>query len=366
MPLDYNDIEDYKFNPFTKTKYYTAITDESYIIPSSPIYGGYLIWLYHAPRETVPSSVSITIGGVPLLEVSSAPANMQYRVYYDEEGCGCIEFNSNQKGLTALVSYSHYGTFNSKAFAQAIYDAFYSGNSQISGITIANNSLDADNDLDFGAGSVHNTVEKLRVALSAMTKKLDSAWSIGNNGGMLDTGSIGASSDYYLYLIGKNTDPTAGDILASLNATTPTLPPTWTNYTLIGICQTDSSSKIRQGQWRRNGNEIEFRFKNFIIDRAWAACGSASRVLVALTVPPNSHALTHWFVPITGAYGSCGETFEADVAPVGIPTSKFYGTDSYQVYGEHLKTDANKQIFFRFSNTTTWLEIKTLGWKITL
>jgi hypothetical protein len=362
--LNFNEIEDYKFNPFTKTKYYTTITDESQIVPASPIYDGYLIWLYHAPRETVPTSISITIGGNPLLEVSSAPGNMQYRVFYDEDGCGCIEFNGNQAGLTALITYQHYGTFNSRAFAQAIYDAFYSGNSQISGLSMLNSPGDLDHDIDFGAGSVHNITEKLRVMLSAMTKKLDAVFTAGTNQGMLDTGTIGANADYYLYLIGKNTDPAAGDILASLNATTPALPATWTNYTLIGICQTDAASKIRLGKWSRNLNEIEFRYKVYINDFPMGATGSTARLLKTLTVPLGTTAKFYYLSNQGLAWMTYGETFETDTAPTNFATSKIYG--DWIGFEGNLKVDSNKQIYFRCSVVNMDFDIKTLGWKITL
>jgi hypothetical protein len=365
MALDYNAIEDYKFNPFTKTKYYTTITDESYVIPNSPIYGAYLIWLYHAPKETVPTSVSITIGGNPLLEVTSAPGNMQYRVFYDEEGCGCVEFNGNQAGDTALISYQHYGTFNSKAFTQALFDVFY-GTSNIQGISMLNSAGDLDYDIDFGVGSVHNTVEKQRVLLSAMTKKLDSAWSIGNNGGMLDTGAIGANKDYYLYIIGKNTDPAAGDIVASLNPTTPALPASWTNYTLIGICQTDAASKIRQGQWRRSGNEIEFRYKLSIHDHIEVSpVANTNRILLSITAPKLcTSKLFCRFVP-GGYYINWGETHESDVAPTGYTNSKFTGGVAF-ISEINLNIDVSKQIYFRGSNTAVFYDIWTLGWKIGL
>jgi len=368
MSLDYNAIEDYKFNPFTKTKYYTTITDESHVIPASPVYGGYLIWLYHAPRETIPTSVSITIGGNPLFEVTAAPGNMQYRVYYDEEGCGCVEFNGNQAGGTALVTYQSYGTFNSKAFAQAVYDAFYSGNSQIFGISMTNNVGDSDHDIDFGSGSAHNTIEKLRIVLSAMTKKLDSVWSIGDTGGMLDTGVIGANADYYIYLIGKNNDPAAGDIVASLNSTLPALPATWTNYTLIGICQTDAASKIRQGQWRRNGNEIEFRYKVFINDRAVAVIPNTDRLLVSLTAPLNSKVkivFVFWSSDGVVHHFNYGETFETDILPFSLADSRI-ATLSPAHICEYLKLDSNKQVFIRASSANSYFNGSTLGWKITL
>ena len=115
MGLDFNDFLDYQRNPFTRTTYYTSVVDESHVIISQ--LGGYMVKLYHAPRETAPSSVMITIGGVPLQEVPSTvtPADMQFRVWYDEDGLGWVDFNADQDGETVLCSYEHYGTMHSKA-----------------------------------------------------------------------------------------------------------------------------------------------------------------------------------------------------------------------------------------------------------
>jgi hypothetical protein len=127
MGLNFNDIQDFKYNPFTDTHYYTSITNESHVVPAAPINGGYIVKLYHAPRETVPSSVVITIGATTLTEVASTvtPANNQYRVWYDDKGCGSVEFHANQAGLTALISYQHYGTFHQKESFVAAYQILY-------------------------------------------------------------------------------------------------------------------------------------------------------------------------------------------------------------------------------------------------
>lgn len=121
MGLDFNDFLDYQRNPFTRTTYYTSVVDESHVVSSQ--LGGYMVKLYHAPRETAPSSVMITIGGVPLQEVPSTvtPADMQFRVWYDEDGLGWVDFNANQDGETVLCSYEHYGTMHSKSSITSIF-----------------------------------------------------------------------------------------------------------------------------------------------------------------------------------------------------------------------------------------------------
>lgn len=367
MALDYNDIEDFKFNPFTNTYTYTSIVDESHVVPAAPVLGSYMVKLYHAPRETIPTSTSITIGGNPLTEVASSPGNMEYRVYYDEKGRGWVEFNSSQAGDTALISYSSYGTLMTTATLQAIYNAFFM-RPLIYGLSMTNSPGDLNNDIDFGVGWAFNMAESQRVALSAMTKRLDATFTAGTGNGMLDTGVKAVSTDYYIYLIGKNSDLSAGDILASTNATTPALPATWTNYTLIGIIQTDAGGDIRQGQWTRINENLKFRLKDFLVLRAHGGAGSSARILITAIAPLNSYILMRMtLVNVAAYYVNYGETFETDNAPSTPDNSRIVtnNPESNDVT-TYLKIDGSKQIFVRANNNGCNFGVYEDGWEIAL
>lgn len=68
-------------------------------------------------------------------------------------------------------------------------------------------------------------------------KTVNIAWSAGDAGGLLDTGSIASDTQYYLYTI---LNPTTGafDFLMSLSATAPTMPGGFTYKKMIGFLKT--------------------------------------------------------------------------------------------------------------------------------
>lgn len=97
------------------------------------------------------------------------------------------------------------------------------------GLTLSNNVADATNDIDVAVGvAIDSTNAYVMTLGSAITKRLDAAWAVGNNGGGLDTGAI-ANNTYHVFLI-KRVDTGVVDVLFSASPTSPTLP---TNYTLF-------------------------------------------------------------------------------------------------------------------------------------
>jgi len=110
-------------------------------------------------------------------------------------------------------------------------------------ITIANNSTDANNDIDFTAGNFQFADGSGQAVLSAITKRLDASWTAGNNQGGLDTGTKANSTWYHCYAI---YNPTSGisDAIFSTNATSPSLPAGYTKYKRIGSVKTNASGNI--------------------------------------------------------------------------------------------------------------------------
>lgn len=79
--------------------------------------------------------------------------------------------------------------------------------------------------------------------LAATTTKTTSSWAAGTGNGGLDTGSIGASSWYYVYLI-KRPDTGVVDVLFSLSSSAPTMPSNYTLKRMIGAVLTNGSSQF--------------------------------------------------------------------------------------------------------------------------
>lgn len=121
-------------------------------------------------------------------------------------------------------------------------DAMAAGH--IDGLTISIDSGDSDHDINVTAGEARDGADSEDMTLaSEITKQIDAAWAVGDDAGGLDTGSVAASTDYYVWLI-KRTDTDVVDVLMSLSATTPTMPTNYDKKVLIGKTRTDGSSNV--------------------------------------------------------------------------------------------------------------------------
>lgn len=146
MPIDYDDIADFRYNSFTgvyspKAIGYGANPAERYTIPAS---APYIIKLYEFPQKNVPSTTVATmvIGGAVLKEVpaSKTPAVNEYRVQYEPLGGGQVEFHASKKGLQVDMKYYGLGTIHGKdaldTRVPATGNTTIAGNKTLTGDTI--------------------------------------------------------------------------------------------------------------------------------------------------------------------------------------------------------------------------------------
>lgn len=109
---------------------------------------------------------------------------------------------------------------------------------------ITSMGTDADHDVDIAPGSCRDDGDAANLRLaSVLTKQLDAAWSVGDDQGGLDTGSIAATTLYAVWLI-KRSDTGVVDALFSTSFTSPTMPTNYDLKRLIGSVYTDGSSDI--------------------------------------------------------------------------------------------------------------------------
>lgn len=146
-------------------------------------------------------------------------------------------------------------------------------------ISIANNSTDADHDMDFVAGVMQFNDGSGQAIGSAITKKLDEAWVEGTDAGGLFTGTIAANTWYYCFAIWNPTTETY-DAGFDPSLTSPTLPSGYTKYEYRGAIRTDGSSNIRPGLWIKD----YFEYTAPITDSTTPLTTSQSTI--TLTVPP--------------------------------------------------------------------------------
>jgi hypothetical protein len=94
----------------------------------------------------------------------------------------------------------------------------------IYGLSLANNGVDAANDIDIAIGSAtsDSAAPTLMTLAASLTKRIDANWTVGTNQGGLDTGSV-ADGTYWVWLI-QRSDTGVVDALFSASATAPTMP----------------------------------------------------------------------------------------------------------------------------------------------
>ena len=122
------------------------------------------------------------------------------------------------------------GLLNFQGYNLNGVSAFSSG--LIYGCTIANNTLDATNDIDFGAGKCADSTNVAYMVASALTKRLDAAWAVGTNQGGLFSGAI-ANTTYHCFIIMR---PDTGVVDAGFDTsvTAANRPVAYTYYRRVG------------------------------------------------------------------------------------------------------------------------------------
>jgi hypothetical protein len=111
------------------------------------------------------------------------------------------------------------------------------------GLAVTNNATDAANDFDIavGAAAADTSPYNLMRLTSALTKRADASWVVGNNQGALDTGAIGDGT-YYVHEI-QRSDTGVTDVLLSLSSTAPTMPTSYDRKRLLStIIRTSSTN----------------------------------------------------------------------------------------------------------------------------
>lgn len=231
----------------------------------------------------------------------------------------------------------------------------------IDGLTLSN-AADADHDITIAVGTARDSTNALALELaSAITKRLDAAWSVGTDQGGLDVGSIGASAVYYLWLIRRDIDGVL-DALFSLSKTAPTMPSGFTYKRRIGTIITDASAKIIGFQ--QVGNKYFF---NQPISIAYGYIGTTARTAKIVIAPPKMLAMLRLlFIPLQGGsdvYIWIDSYLRPDSAPSSTNFDMSGNTSNARdsIYKEILTNDS-MQIFYRGTDSTNYIGIISLGW----
>lgn len=227
--------------------------------------------------------------------------------------------------------------------------------------TLANNSTDSNNDIDFSAGFCWDSALTVKITNTAMTKRLDASWVSGTNQGGLDTGNKAVSTYYHCFAIAK-TDGTS-DFLFSTSATTPTMPSGYTYKRRIGSIRTDASGNI-MGFVQVKDN---FYYKTPFLDVSVTNLGT-SATIYTIGAPAYTTAIINSRISHAsgGQFVYVSSPSVDDLAPSSTvsPLSNIYSPSSgvsgfAQLY---VYVGVNCQIRARSTATNTTFYNATVGW----
>ncbi len=124
------------------------------------------------------------------------------------------------------------------------------------------------------------------IRLSAnITKSISSAWTAGNGGGALVSGTaLTANTWYYVYVIGS-ADNTLNDVCVSHINGTPSLPAGYTRHRLVGVLRTNISKNIEGFYQIGEGNNRTYYWREPRFELS-ASGGAFNLPLTLSFVPP--------------------------------------------------------------------------------
>lgn len=238
------------------------------------------------------------------------------------------------------------------------------------GLTLSNNTTDATNDIDIAVGEAKDgdNTEDMILA-SALTKQLDAAWAVGTNQGMLDTGTI-ADTTYHIFLI-KRTDTNVVDILASLSATSPTMPTNYDKKRRIGsIVRTGAAIKA----FVQDGDYFMLKTPARDINATNPGIAAVTRTLGSIPTGIRVRALLSVVSDGVNSAGSPGAIYISDLSTTDVAAAyagafSVYGFlatathyDGAEVNTVFTNTSAQVRSRVEVSDATTHLGITTRGW----
>lgn len=228
--------------------------------------------------------------------------------------------------------------------------------SYLAGLKLANNTVDATNDLDIAVGVANSDDNTEAMTLvTALIKRIDAAWVVGTNQGGLDTGVV-ADNTYHIWLI-KRVDTGVVDVLFSLSATAPTMPTSYTKKRRIGSIV--RITVIRQ--FKQYGNRFLWTAGAAALD--FNAATGTTAFSVTHAVPTGGFAEPFGAVTvgaITAYYNSSLEQDDLAPSQTAVPGAIGSTSSHGQDFGP-IPTNASGQSRFRFSVNVT-VRIASHGW----
>lgn len=239
----------------------------------------------------------------------------------------------------------------------------------IQGLTYSNNGSDATNDIDIAVGgAMDSTSVRMMVLGTALTKKIDAAWAVGNNQGGLDTGSA-SDTDYYIWLINRS-DTDVTDVLFSTSATSPTMPSGYNYRRLIGWFKRASSANVAFKTYETAGGGLELRWTAPTLDINLADTLTTSRRTDAVKVPLDFSTTAIVRVSLVDvsdnilALVCCPDETDAAPSATAAPLANLNshsGASATEQKELRIRTSATGTIAARATATITTYAVSTVG-----
>ena len=235
--------------------------------------------------------------------------------------------------------------------------------SQVDGLAISN-AADVDHDVTIGPGKIVDTTFTTVLQLTSnMTKRLDASWAAGNGNGGLFSGSIAATTWYYIVLI-KNDITGAVDWGFDTSAAAANKPAGWTAYAILNAVVTSSSSKILP--FYNDGNKMTLKTPTAY----HANDPGTNAVLVTVTCPPSHEAMVTFSMQndsaATISAGLLTSPNAADIAPTHTTIySLVTSSASRGASADYVKrTDSSSRLRYRLQGSTPHIDVYifSLGW----
>lgn len=178
----------------------------------------------------------------------------------------------------------------------------------LDGLTLSADSGDTSNDVNAEAGSARDGDDTENMVLaSEITKQIDAAWTVGDDQGGLDTGTVANGNRYYIWLI-KRTDTDVVDVLFSLSATSPTMPSNYTKKRLLGYLDRESAANTNLTKINTSSQIVQV-----ISTQDGAVATGTTTMPLDDTIPQNTEGDEYMTVTITPTNASNKLVIEAEV-----------------------------------------------------
>jgi hypothetical protein len=233
----------------------------------------------------------------------------------------------------------------------------------IFGLTLANDTTDATNDISIAAGEcVDDTGEVMMKLTSSLIKRLDADWAVGTNQGGRDNSAVIANDVYHVFLIQRR-DTGVTDVFISHNVS-PSLPSSYTHKRRIGSI-IRASAAIRG--FIQNGDEFLLKSPvNLDVNVSNLGTTRTSYTLAGVPDGVAVDALIVYGANISGVYGTVylmNPDLTAVAAGSGAGVVAVNSAAEGTSYTEGcIRTNTSGQIAAVSSAANTNLFVHTRGW----